>query len=409
MKVAVVRTRMSRFPVVASLIVALLPAGVCLPQTTEQGQVKMREIPFRHMVVDAAGPVDPWLKTVGDLNRDGRADLIAGGHARGGLVWYENPTWEKHVIALEGHFSTDAEVVDVDVDGKSDIVCITDSELRWYRNPDWKTFVIDKRVLHDIEVADFDGDGQVGIVGRDQGEFGHRGDRLHFYKQKSSTEWSHRELETPNGEGLCVADVDADGKSDVVMETYWFRNPGDMLDGKWSRHKYTRTWDYPNTFLAVGDINGDGRRDIALAPSELQGGTYRFAWFEAPVDPEQEDWTEHVIENGVETVQHFIGVADMNLDGALDIVAAAMHQGKPPQEVKVYLNRGQGSSWTKQVIATTGSHSMRLVDLQNDGRVSLFGANHQGQKIEVWQNLWLSSCGKGEAYISSGKVGKSGE
>ena len=52
---------------------------------------------------------------------------------------------------------------------------------------------------------------------------------------------------------------------------------------------------------------------------------------------------------------------------------------------------------------------MRLVDLHNDGRVSLFGANHQGQKIELWENLWLSSCGKGEAYISSGKVGKSGE
>ena len=103
-----------------------------------------------------------------------------------------------------------------------------------------------------------------------------------------------------------------------------------------------RTWDYHNTFLAVGDINGDGQPDIVLAPSELKGGKYRFAWFEAPADPEQEDWTEHVVENDVETVQHFVGVADMNLDGALDIVAAAMHQGTPPQEVKVYLNRGQG-------------------------------------------------------------------
>jgi hypothetical protein len=30
---------------------------------------------------------------------------------------------------------------------------------------------------------------------------------------------------------------------------------------------------------------------------------------------------------------------------------------------------------------------MRLVDLNNDGVVSLFGANHQGHTIELWQNL----------------------
>ena len=45
----------------------------------------------------------------------------------------------------------------MDHDGKPDIICITDTTLRWYRNPDWKMFVIDKCVLHDIEVADFDG------------------------------------------------------------------------------------------------------------------------------------------------------------------------------------------------------------------------------------------------------------
>jgi hypothetical protein len=65
------------------------------------------------------------------------------------------------------------------------------------------------------------------------------------------------------------------------------------------------------------------------------------SWFEAPADPKQEDWIEHIVENDLETVQHFVGVADINLDGTLDIASAAMHQGTPPQEVKVYLNQGK--------------------------------------------------------------------
>jgi hypothetical protein len=68
---------------------------------TETGQ----PLRFEYAVIDANGPLDIWLKSVGDLNGDGRPDLIAGGHESGGLVWYENPTWEKHVIA-EGSFST---------------------------------------------------------------------------------------------------------------------------------------------------------------------------------------------------------------------------------------------------------------------------------------------------------------
>ena len=36
------------------------------------------DIPFRHVVVDANGPVDPWGKSIGDLNGDQKIDLIVG-------------------------------------------------------------------------------------------------------------------------------------------------------------------------------------------------------------------------------------------------------------------------------------------------------------------------------------------
>src|SRR3990167_4468416 len=90
------------------------------------------EIPFNHVVIDNNGPADIWQKTTGDLNGDGRIDLIAGGRASGGLVWYENPDWTKRTIVSGGGSDTDAEVADVDGDGDNDIVSLTYSEIRWY-------------------------------------------------------------------------------------------------------------------------------------------------------------------------------------------------------------------------------------------------------------------------------------
>jgi hypothetical protein len=65
-----------------------------------------------------------------------------------------------------------------------------------------------------------------------------------------------------------------------------------------------------------------------------------------------------------------------------------MHQGRDPDEVKIYLNNGNGKAWEKLVLGDNGSHSMRLVDIDNDGDIDLFGANWSGdyQAIEIWEN-----------------------
>jgi hypothetical protein len=80
---------------------------------------------FLHSLVDAAGPRSIWGKCAADLNGDGRPDLLAGGARGGGLVWYENPGWTKHLIDTASNISTDIEVVDIDGSGKPDVVAIT--------------------------------------------------------------------------------------------------------------------------------------------------------------------------------------------------------------------------------------------------------------------------------------------
>ncbi len=356
---------------------------VVLDQETSRQEFRYRRVRFERHVVDTSGLVDIWLKAVGDLNGDGRVDLVAGCRREGGLVWYQNPDWRKHRIA-EGKFSTDGEVVDIDGDGDVDVLAVTAEPdgLVWFANPGWEAHQVGKVVLHDVEPADFDGDGDLDLVGRNQGAFGATGDKLHFYRQDSPTQWTHQALPIADGEGLSVADMDNDGDADVIVERVWYENTGDPMATRWPGHEYGPGWEHPFTFVATGDINGDGRRDVVLAPSEKAGGSYRISWFEA----REGSWAEHVVEEPVETVHHFIGVADFDGDGAADIATAAMEQGADPDEVTIFLNAAGGESWKKLVLSETASHSMRIADIDGDGDMDLYGANWRGRSVEWWEN-----------------------
>jgi hypothetical protein len=379
----------------------------------EPGQLFNNEGRFRRIIVDVSGPTDPWGKSVGDLDGDGFPDFIVGGHGSaersmvsrvfdklgfrkfenplGELVWYRNPTWLKLSISKEYRFSTDHEVADIDGDGLQDVVSLTESKIIWFRNPDWRPFIIDERALHDIEVADFDGDGDFDIVARNQSGFNHDdGDRLHFYRQDSPTDWAHFSILVPHGEGLKTADMNGDEKEDVIINMFWYENPGVLRsDVSWEKRAYAHTWKWPDVSIDVSDINRDGWPDIVLAPSEPEGKRYHISWFEAP-ESESGEWVEHVIDHNVETVRHFVGAHDMNNDGWTDVVTAQMHQGEDPDEIAVYWNvDGEGLSWKKEVIGSTGSHNMRAVDADKDGDIDLFGANWSGERqaIELWENL----------------------
>ena len=369
----------------AALIVAF---PVCIGGY-QQSTLAQASVPVEHVVVDRSGPGDPWGKTVGEINGDGRPDLVVGGHEGGGLVWYENPSWRKHVIASAGVFSTDHEVTDIDGDGRNDVVSLMEDRLVWFRNSGdrWTIEEIDRERLHDVEIADLDGDGRPDIAARGQLAFEGSGDRLHLYYQRALGGWDRRTVEVPAGEGLKVQDIDGDGRADIVINGIWLKNPT-RRDGAWQRYVYTRSWTWSHTYVAVGDINGDGRLDIVLSPAESAGERYRISWFEAPSDRTVE-WAEHVIDADVEAVHHFVGVADFDMDGRADIVSAMMHSGKPPTEVKIYVNQDFGSSWYKEVLSTKGSHSMRIVDIDGDGDPDLFGANFSGerQNPELWINV----------------------
>jgi hypothetical protein len=339
---------------------------------------------FKEVIIDRDAPANLWMKTTGDINGDGRIDILAGGWVGGGIVSYMAPGWEKKVICDTLKTSTDAEVCDVNNDGVNDLIAIVRYALVWLEGPDWNLHVIDSLTLHDIEAGDFDNDGLIDIVGRNQAEWG-RGDTLYFFHRNSAGEWNTRRQVIANGEGLKAADLNGDGRQDVIINGYWLENTGDI--NEWPEHMFSDTWNWRNTFIDVADMNNDGLVDILLSPSELAGHKYHVSWFERPVEPAG-IWKEHIVIDTIETVIHFIGAADFNLDGKMDFMLAHMQQGADPDEVAVYYQENR-NRWKKLVISTGGSHSMRLGDFDGDGDTDAFGGNWEGHIVTMWINEQL--------------------
>lgn len=337
---------------------------------------------FTEKIIDDQAPENLWMKTIGDINNDGLTDIIAGGWKSGGMAAYLAPDWEKMMINDTLKISTDAEVSDVNNDKIPDIVAVVDKAIVWFEGPDWGLHIIDSITGHDVETGDFDNDGLIDVISRNQGAFGTTGGHtLYFYNQKPQGTWMKYQKEILDGEGIKVADINNDQKQDIVTNGYWFENTGDMSD--WKGHKFTDTWKWVNAAIDVIDMNDDGLPDILHSPSELAGNYYHISWFEAPKDPSL-IWKEHIVADSVETVLHSIGAADFNLDGKIDIITAEMQQGVDPDEVIIFY-KGK-DEWDKQVISTQGSHSMRLYDFDSDGDMDVVGANFAEHILKMWVN-----------------------
>lgn len=383
-----------------------------------QGKEGPAEVPFEHVIIDSHAPLNQWAIGVGDINGDGQADVVSSGEGpmepgatgkNGGLYWYEYPNWTKHVIDARGTYADDMQVVDVDGDGDLDIVVPEDStsQVRWYENPGpkgnpatdpWKMHVIGSyaklgfQEAHDVEVADLNGDGKIDVVIANQKWLAPRpvnqAETAVFF-QNSPDSWTPVVVSKTYGEGTCIADLNGDGRPDIVKGGWWLENPKDPVHDKWPQHWFYKGWP-DRAGVTVADLNQDGRPDVALSAAETLG---RLSWFEAPPDPVHGKWIEHMVADHVDYA-HTFKVADINNDGMPDIVFAEM-QDSAKKRVGFFLNQGKGKSWKLQVVARTGSHNIRVADIDWDGDIDIIGANYDTNAdpnhapLEMWRNLLM--------------------
>jgi len=262
-----------------------------------------------------------WMFAWG-MQVDGRhgVDVIAGGKGKGAAVgWFEAPADPRDLKGWRWHPISDAGWImsiwprDVDGDGRTDVV-VSDRYgplrgCRWLRNPG-------------------------------AGPAQARPWANHFIGAKGRQVMS-----------MALADLDADGLEDALVAAggsrVLFLRRLDKAGRTWRTHEIGADFGCGNPrAVAVGDLNGDGRPDIALTTWNARG-RHGVLWLEYRRRPTDRAWTPHAVSGTEKGIKYDrIELGDLDGDGDLDLLTCEESEGRRGLGVVWYENpsarRAQG-------------------------------------------------------------------
>jgi len=337
---------------------------------------------------------------VGDIDGDGDAEIVTGGV--GGLYWYRPGSWETGTAAT-GQFRVGLALEDVDGDGRLEAVLgdanrdTGQKTLEWLKpqddlNDPWQRHVIDpsfEGTAHDILFADLDGDGRREMV---VNACYTSSPGLFVYKPYSDvhTPWRKHAIQTAHHEeGLAAADVDGDGRLELLSGPAWYSMPlAGPYDGFWQRHAANPGM-RELCRLATVDISGTGRPEVILVESEYLDG--RLVWMENRFNANHlRPWREHVIDDGL-WFAHSLQVFPSS-DGAVRLLVGEMDQGgfgapvNRAARLLLYTTNDHGATWERLVLSVgVGTHQAVLHDIDHDGVAEIVGKNWNSPQIQIWK------------------------
>jgi FG-GAP-like repeat/Aldos-2-ulose dehydratase, beta-propeller domain len=369
-------------------------------------------VEFRPHVVDANIPGGYAVATV-DMNKDGKPDVIGVTQRVPELAWYENPTWQRHIITDGMPAIVNLAAADIDDDGIPELALESafamvpaKSEglvwlLRHQGNPreHWKAQRIDAfSTSHHIAWADIDGDGKKELINAPL--IGPKGLAPTYDQDKASLFWYRqgqwqRQLIADDITGILhrVRPVfwDDDRRSELLTASFdgitLYRASGRGANLKWEVRR-----------LASGHIEKAPR----LGSSDVAVGHINRRRFLASVEPWHGNeivvytenggtWQRRVLFDGL-LEGHEIAVADFNRDGRDDIVAGD-RDAKTTGVHVLYAPDDVAAEWHHQILdaGTMAASGCVTADINADGRPDIVCIGSSTANIKWYENVAAAS------------------
>ena len=345
---------------------------------------------------------------VGDVNKDGKADVLAG------AFWFEAPDWKQHEIVAGITFKPATEYsnsflnfsMDVNLDEWTDLIVIgfPGTAGIWYENPKnnggyWKKYIISEMVGIGNEspgFVDVDGDGRKDILCADSNA--KQMIWLRAPKTKGSTLWERIPISETNvpgtdkfSHGLGLGDVNKDGRKDVIIKTGWWEAPPDRTQPNWTFHPSDLGEDCSH--MHVLDANQDGLNDVVSASAHKYG----VWWHEQVKEPNGDvTWKHHEISKSISQT-HSSELIDMNEDGDPDLITGKRffaHNDtdvdpgarEPALLVWFEFEPGKNPSWKAHEIDNNSGAGLNFIaeDITKDGLIDIVISNKKG--VFVFEN-----------------------
>lgn len=288
---------------------------------------------------------------VADLDRDGDIDILFSN------LWLENRSgggWPMHDIAPNWDIDTRIAVVDMNRDGRADVV-LSGSEgeagIAWFEAPkepasgSWQQNLIEPGMLvgaHSLAVLDLDLDGDLDVV---TGEMHTSpGKRILAYLQGPGG-WTRVLIATHGCHNMMAGDLDADGDIDLVGKNYG------------GAGRFLELW-----------VNRAA--ELRHVPPKSAGAT---SWRYRPLDPARPDYDRH---------SFGLIVGDVNSDRVMDVAAGGT----------LYL-QAAGERWQFQRIAAApGSDIIHMTTHSHFGMHDLLAVG------EEWLHLVSATSPAGKSW-----------
>jgi len=259
------------------------------------------------------------------------------------VAWLQNPrrgggNWKLHVVDRELNGIHGIWAGDVNGDGRADLIADSISgpalpnSVAWFdlATPGGPRREVVTRAgadgrPHYLDFADIDGDGRGDVLLGDSG-----GGTFTWWKRSETADapWTkHRIAQEKGGTNIKAADLNRDGRIDVVgacghgTGVFWFSGPS------WTKHTIDAALANPHA-LATGDFDGDGDIDVAVASYTA----FVVRWYE---NDGRGNFTPHDIDTGNSQQAYDLKAVDLDGDGRIDLILA----GRESKNAVVYFNR----------------------------------------------------------------------